>query len=336
MEPIAYKGLMLLGDVGIYALLALGLALAFRVIRFPDLTAEGAFVSGAVAFFLVTGGNHQAPQAVSRPSDGALERELESSIEPTVTTPSRFAAPLAVGLCIGFGAGMIAGAVTGIVHVGLRVPNILAGIMTWMALYSINLRALGRPNVQLRQQQRLVENLLDLPPIQRGAMTCLRLAVVTILVAITFYVFMESRVGYRVRCAGGNPYMAASYGLRPAGYTVLGLACANGLVGLSGALFAAKAGYVDINMGVGMLIAGIVPIFLGGTLFPGMRASALIFAAVAGAIGYRLVVAIALELHMNPQDVRLLTVGLLLVAVVLARYRSRSSAGIRLEALSLK
>jgi putative ABC transport system permease protein len=281
---VAYKCLVVLGEAGIYGLLALSLAVAFRVVRFPDLTLEGSFTFGSVVLCLAIKGG----------------------------------ASLFAALACASVAGLVAGCVTAMMHIVVRVPPILAGILTWTALYSVNLRLLGSPNASLPDSHVLGLQRADASLLEVGWASASVIWMASGLAFVAVWTMLESSLGLRLRCARGNPYMAVSLGIRPARYTILGLAATNGLAGLAGGLLATKGGFVDVNMGNGMLIAGIAPLFLGGAFLPGTRSATLIGAALLGTFLYRSLVAGALEVGMDPRDLRLFTAVLVLLGVALS------------------
>ena len=301
-DDILYRLGVVLADAGVYGLLALGLGVAFRVVRFPDLTAEGSFVFGAVGSYLA----------------------------------GKLGAPMIVIVAVACAFGALAGVVTAGLSVVARVPSILCGILTWMALYTVNLHLLGSPNAQIAR-----ERMIGGPSENVGlALSAARPAIIIIGVFIVsscaLWCILESRAGLRLRCVSTNPYMASSIGIPTNGYTFLGLGIANGLVGLAGGLFSSKAGYVDVNMGSGMLVAGIAPLFLGSSLFSSSRSAVLIAICIVGAILYRGIISVALELGLDPKDIRLSTAVLVLVGLAISRLRRQRPVGMDLEQMLRK
>jgi putative ABC transport system permease protein len=282
----AYKCLVVLGEAGIYGLLALSLALAFRVVRFPDLTLEGSFTFGSVVLCLATRAGASLPMALA---------------------------------CASL-AGVVAGCVTALTHIFVRVPPILAGILTWTALYSVNLRLLGSPNATLPDSHVMGLQRADASLLEVGWASASVIWIASGLAILFIWTLLESSLGLRLRCARGNPYMAVSLGIRPNRYTILGLAVSNGLAGLAAGLLATKGGFVDVNGGNGMLIAGVAPLFLGGVFLPGARSATLIGAALLGTLMYRALVTGALEIGMDPRDLRLFTAVLVLLGVALSLF----------------
>ncbi len=302
MEALLYKLLVIAADSGIYAMVALGLGVAFQVVRFPDLTAEGSFVFGAVAAYLAGG--------------------------------SGMSLPLVLVICTI--AGTFCGWITAGMHVLVRVPGILAGILTWMGLYSLNLRLLGSPNERLPAAQMLAPFAYDHNLVSVGLVIAASVGATLVVGVGSLCCFLESRSGLRLRCASANPYMATSLGFRTALYPFLGLGVANGLIGLAGGLFASKAGYVDVNMGAGILVGGIAPLFMGRAFFPNSRTSSLVAACLVGALLYRSIIALALEVGLDPRDLRLLTTMLVVLGLLLARLKGRPLAGLALESMLRK
>lgn len=294
---IIHRLCFLASDAGIYGIVALGLAMAFRVVRFPDLTAEGSFVFGAVACYLTT-------------QSGA----------PT---------------WLAIFAASIAGATSGVLTAGfsviVRVPTVLCGILTWMGLYTVNLHLLGSPNALMARDSTTIDSLYSLSAMSSPGQSALFVAVVFLATSGVLWCILESRAGMNLRCAAANPFMAASLGIPIGLHTILGLGMANGLIGLAGGLFALKAGYVDVNMGSGMLVAGIAPLFLGSALFVSARADMMILSCAVGAILYRGIVGVALELGLDPRDLRLGTTILVLVGFALLRLRGQQQVTLALD-----
>jgi putative ABC transport system permease protein len=282
----------------ILALLSMGVWIGYRVLRFCDITVDGSITLGAsvVAVLLVRGWS------------------------PWVAT-------LAAAL-----AGAAAGLVTGILHTRCRIPELLAGILVMTALYSINLRVMGRSNVPL-----LNVNTVAAPaagwltragagdtvlvwgwpvPVQDAAMLLTALAV-AVAVALLIRWFLLTQVGTGVRAAGENAQMARAQGINHTTMLVGGLVGGNALVGLAGALLAQYQGFADVQMGIGMIVWGLASIIIGEALVARTTPGYALCGAIMGTLLFRLLVAIALRWGLNPNDLKLVTAVFVFAALVL-------------------
>lgn len=260
----------------IYSLVAMAIYLSFRIAHFPDLTVDGSFPLGAaVTAALLTQGCH-----------------------PLLAT---FVAILA---------GLIAGALTGILHVRLRILGILASILTMSALYSINIRIMGRPNLAL----------LNLDTLVRGPTLLLLLLAIVLLTFLLLTRFLASDYGLALRAAGTNPRLARAYGVNQGKMTISVLALSNGLVALAGALFAQAQGFADVSFGTGTIIIGLASLMIGEALLGGRRVSLDLLACILGAILYRAALALALnsqDVGLEPSDLNLVTALIVVFALSL-------------------
>lgn len=287
MSTFAWLGAIELGLV--FGLVALGVYLSFRVLQFPDLTVDGSFPLGAavVATLIVSGFN------------------------PWLAT---MAAMLAGGC---------AGMVTAWLNLHLRIMNLLASILTMIALYSINLRIMGRPNIALLGEQTVLTPLqgLDLP---LYVSTPIAFAGLVLVVVTALNRFLNSELGLAMRATGINPRMARANGIRTEHSTLLGMAMSNALVALGGALFAQSQGSADVTMGVGVIVVGLAAVIGGEALVGPRTVLAATAACVLGSVVYRLLVALALNadyLGLQAQDLNLITAVLVAAALVLPRLR---------------
>ncbi|BAS28530.1 ABC transporter permease [Limnochorda pilosa] len=267
----------------VYGIMVLGVYLTFRVLNFPDLTVDGSFtLGGSIAAAMIVAG---------RP-------------------------PLLATLVAALG-GLAAGAATGVLHTRLRVSGLLAGILTMTALYSINLRVMGRSNVPLLRRETLVtqvRGLLDSPL----AALLLFLAAALLLKLLLDW-FLQTEYGLAVQATGDNPGMIRSLGADTDRTTLVGLALSNGLVALSGALVAQHQGFADVGMGIGMIVAGLASVILGQAI---VRARGVFFgtlAALVGSILYRAAAGAALRVGFAPSDLKLVTALLVVVALAVPR-----------------
>ncbi len=295
MSQIAFLGAIETGLI--FALVAFGVFISFRVLDFPDLTVDGSFPLGAaVSATLIVNG-----------------------INPWLAT---LAAILAGG---------IAGAITAWMNVRLHILNLLASILSMIALYSINLRIMGRPNVALLGENTILTPLdsIDLP---YYVTTPLAFALIALVVLIGLVYFLKSETGLAMRATGENPRMARAQGVSTSVMIVLGMAVSNGLVALAGALFAQSQGAADVTMGVGVIVVGLASVIGGEALIPARTILLAIFACLIGAIFYRLAIALALNadfIGLQAQDLNLVTAVLVAMAIVLPRFKPsfKSSRG---------
>ncbi|MEM9808214.1 MAG: ABC transporter permease [Cyanobacteria bacterium P01_D01_bin.56] len=278
MSLVAFLGAIETGLL--YGFLSLGVYLSFRVLKFPDLTVDGSFPLGAaVVATLITQG-----------------------INPWLATVVAMAAGALAGLC------------TAILSVRFNILNLLASILTMIALYSVNLRIMGRPNVPLLNQPTLFDGLEKILPI--WVILFIGLAVTKLLVDF----FLTSDLGLAMRATGMNPVMANAQGIYTNRLILLGMALSNSLAALSGALFAQVNGFADVALGVGTVVVGLATVILGEAIFPSRTVRWATLAVILGCLIYRLVIAMALNadfLGLRAQDLNLVTAMIVVLALVL-------------------
>jgi putative ABC transport system permease protein len=277
----------------LFAFLGLGVLITFRFFRFPDLTAEGSYpLGGAVAAKLIVSG-----------------------WDP-------FSATLAATL-----AGSAAGIVTALVHTKLRINNIIAGIIVMTALYTVNLRVMGRANTSLLDTSSVFDEVvrglraLGLAVRPGAGATIMITAVALAVVALALGAFFRTDLGLAVRATGENEGMIRSLGVDTDRTKIVGLALSNGVIALSGALIAQNHGFADIGMGIGVLVTGAAAVLIGEALFGDRTVGWWIVAAIVGVLIYRFLVALALRVGLHPTDLRLITAVLLLLALAVPRLR---------------
>jgi putative tryptophan/tyrosine transport system permease protein len=289
VSSVAFLGAVELGLT--YGLVALGVYLSFRVLSFPDLTVDGSFPLGAaVVATAISGGL------------GAW-----------------------AGTAVAVAAGALAGLVTAILNVRFKILHLLASILTMIALYSVNLRIMGRPNIAL-----LGETTVFTPFEELGLPVAWVRPLVVLVVAgacaVLLIRFLASEVGLAMRATGVNPRMAEAQGIRVGALTCLGMALSNGLVALAGALFAQANGFADVTLGTGTIVVGLAAVIVGETLLPRATVLAAVAGCVLGSVFYRIVVALALEadfLGLQSSDLNLVTALLVGGALVLPATRAR-------------
>jgi len=267
----------------IFGLVALGVFLSFRVLNFPDLTVDGSFAFGAAvsAVLIVKGWNPYAATA----------------------------AAVAAGCC--------AGLITATLNVRMRVLNLLASILTMIALYSVNIRIMSGPTVPLLGQATIITSVEHLG-IPRPWISPLFLLVMTFLVWVAYVWFLHSETGLAMRATGANPLMARANGVRTGRLVLAGLAISNALAALGGSLLAQLQGAADVTMGIGTIIIGLAAVIGGGAMIPARGLIGLTLACVFGSIVYNVIVALALNataLGLTASDVNIVTAALVCVAL---------------------
>ena len=293
MSLIASLGAIEIGLI--FGLVALGVFLSFRIINFPDLTVDGSFpLGGAVAAALIVSGWN-----------------------PFVAT--------AVAML----AGAMAGYLTAWLNVHLRIMQLLASILVMIALYSVNLRIMGKPNVALINDA-TVFSLVEFGGMPDYWLKPLVLLVIVIAAKLLIDLFFASEAGLAMRATGNNPRMARAQGISTDRLTVLGLALSNGLVALAGALFVQTQGGADISMGIGTIVIGLAAVIIGETILPARSLVITTLACILGAVLYRFFIALALNsdfIGLQAQDLNLVTAVLVAFALLVPTYK-RKLAGL--------
>ncbi|MFT4414019.1 ABC transporter permease [Fredinandcohnia humi] len=290
----------------IYAIMAIGVYLSFRILDFPDLTVDGSFVTGAaVSAILIANGT-----------------------DPFLAT--------SLALIAGF----VAGSITGLIHTVGKINALLSGILMMIALYSINLRIMGKSTVSLLNIDTSfthVENFFatigadsffnsiftaigfgDSLPNTWGIL--LFMVVVTFVIKILIDLFLQTEIGLAIRATGDNKRMIRSFSANTNVTTILGLGLSNALVAFSGALIAQQGGFADVGMGIGMIVIGLASVIIGEALFGTKNIARATLAVIGGAIIYRIVVSLALRVDfLQPGDMKLITATIVIIALVLPK-----------------
>ncbi|MDO5651529.1 MAG: ABC transporter permease [Moraxella sp.] len=291
MSLIAFFGALESGLI--YALMALGVMISFRILDFPDLTADGSFpLGGAVAGVAIVAG-----------------------FNPWIA-------------CLfGMMAGMCAGVVTAWLNVKLGILNLLAGILVMTALYSVNLRIMGAPNLSL-----LGEPTIFSPFISGGNGVWVRVLValgVVVVAKLFLDWFFSTETGLAMRATGSNLKMAQAQGINTSWIIVLGMAISNGLIALSGALFVQTQGSADISIGIGTIVIGLAAVIIGESVLSAKKMFWITFAVLLGAVLYKLFIQIALSnqtlrsIGFGPQDLNLVTALLVVAVLMLPNIKSK-------------
>lgn len=286
----------------IYAIMALGVYLSFRVLDFPDLTVDGSFVTGG------------AVAAIS----------IIQGVSPIIAT------------IMGAFTGFIAGCITGVIHTKGKINPLLSGILMMIALYSINLRIMGQPTLSLLNETSVFKQLesvwanTGLDAFFNSILTAMgaeRLpttwAIVIVMVIVTLLIklitdyFLKTEVGLALRATGDNQRMIRSLSANTDYLIIVGVGISNGLVALSGALIAQHGSVANVNMGIGMIVIGLASVIIGEALFGKKTIAIATLAVIGGAIIYRIVVTLALRVDfLETGDMKLITAVLVILALV--------------------
>ncbi|HJV32085.1 MAG TPA: ABC transporter permease [Bacillales bacterium] len=286
----------------IYAIMALGVYLSFRILDFPDLTVDGSFVTGAaVAATMIVGGTN-----------------------PFIAT--------IIALLVGF----VAGCLTGLIHTLGKINNLLSGILMMIALYSINLRIMGRSNIPLLNTDTSFTKISSffektgidtffnniLSAIGLGESLPDTWGILIFMILVTFMIkiitdwFFKTEIGLAVRATGDNKRMIRSFSANTNLMVIFGLGLSNAMVAFSGALIAQQGGFADVGMGIGMIVIGLASVIIGEALFGTKTIARTTLAVIGGAIIYRLVVTLALRVEfLDPGDMKLITAFIVLIAL---------------------
>lgn len=275
-------------EVGlIYGVMALGVYLTFRVLNFPDLTVDGSFTTGAAtaAVAIIAGWN------------------------PVLATLA------------GFVTGFLVGTVTGLLHTKGKIDGLLAGILTMIALWSINLRIMDGANVPLLRRDTAFTPLRDAGILGTwGGVAVLALAVVLLGLVVVW--FLTTDLGLSIRATGDNGPMISSFGVSTDFTKTLTLALSNGFVAMCGALIAQYQGFADISMGIGLILVGLASVILGQAILGQRRLLLAVFAVIVGAVLYRLIIFAALRVGLDPNDMKAITALLVVIALLVPRWKA--------------
>lgn len=276
----------------IYAIMALGLYITYKILDFPDLSVDGTFPMGAaVTAMLILKGVH-----------------------PALT------------LVLSFAAGLLAGCITGLIHVKLKVRDLLSGIIMMTALYSINLRIAGKANLPIFSKETIFENtFLDaaVPEALDPYLVFIILFVIVLLCKILLDLFLKTRAGYLLRAVGDNEVLVTSLAKDKGMVKILGLALANGFVALAGCVYCQQKGFFEVSTGTGTMVIGLASVIIGTKLlkrFHGVKATT---AVIFGSIVYKACVSLAIALGMAASDLKLITAVLFLIILVASNRKER-------------
>ena len=284
----------------LWGIMVLGVYITYKLLDIADLTVDGSFaLGGSVCAVLVVAG-----------------------VDPLIAVAAAMLA------------GMLAGAVTGFLHTVFEIPAILAGILTQIALWSVNLRIMGKSNTPLLQSDTIFSRMTELTGLSSATASIIVGVIVAVAIIAALYWFFGTEIGSALRATGNNEHMIRALGVSTAKTKMIALMLSNALVGLSGGLICQSQKYADIGMGTGAIVIGLAAIVIGevlGRLTPGKLTGfkSRLVSAVAGSVVYFLIRAIVLQMGMDANDMKLLSAVIvalaLCVPVVWEKFKLRAS-----------
>ena len=264
----------------IFAIMVLGVYISFRILNFPDMTVDGTFPLGA---------------AISA-------KLLTLGVNPYLT------------LLVALIAGAAAGAITGLIHVKLKVKDLLAGILVMTALYSVNLRVMGKSNIPLFEEDNIFNTEYSM------------MITIVVLILISKFILdylLKTKFGFALKALGDNENLIVSLGLNEEKYKIYGLMIANAFVAFSGAVLAQYQGFADVGMGTGIIVIGLASIIIGDTLFGKRRRLAGTTIVIIGSILYRGVIAVTLSMGMDASDLKLITSMIVIIILWIQKQKDK-------------
>ena len=272
---------------GIFAIMSLGLYISYKILNLPDLTVDGSFTLGCAVSAIFT----------------------------------VHAMPL-IGMIAAFFAGCIAGLVTGLLITKFKIMPLLAGILTMTGLYSLNLRIMDdTPNISLFEYRTLFTTFESFDPYHKVII----ILIIVLLICFCLHYFLITQLGLALRACGDNEDMVRASSIDTNKMKILGLSLANGFVSMAGAIFAQHQTFADINSGTGMMVIGLASIIVGMTFIKNDKVVFQLVAVVFGAIFYRAVLTVALQLGLPSGDLKLLSAVLVVIAIASANMKRRRS-----------
>jgi len=264
----------------IFAIMVLGVYISFRILNFPDMTVDGTFPLGA---------------AIST-------KLLTLGVNPYLT------------LLVALITGAAAGAITGLIHMKLKVKDLLAGILVMTALYSVNLRVMGKSNIPLFEEDNIFNTEYSM---------MITIAVLILISKFLLDYLLKTKFGFALKALGDNENLIVSLGLNEEKYKIYGLMIANAFVAFSGAVLAQYQGFADVGMGTGIIVIGLASIIIGDTLFGKRRRLAGTTIVIIGSILYRGVIALTLSMGMDASDLKLITSVIVIIILWIQKQKDK-------------
>ena len=283
----------ILNEGFIYAIVSFGVYITYRILDFPDMTVDGSFPLGMSITAIL----------------------LIHDINPIIT------------LIVSFLIGVVAGTITGIIHVKLKVRDLLSGIIMMIALYSINLSIAGRPNLPFYDKPSLFKNEFTKNLIfhyDKGIATLVILTIVVVLCKILLDEYLKTKSGYILRSVGDNEAVVTSFAVDKGNIKILGLAIANGFVAFAGSMYAHNREYFEISAGTGTLVIAVSNVIIGMQIMKRMSFMKPTTAVIIGSILYRAIISYAMGIGIKPKNLKLVTAIILLIILVLNNIEKKS------------
>ena len=274
--------------------MAIGVYITYRILDIADLTAEGCFTLGA----------------------GITCKLITSGFNPFVSTLFALVGGLLAGLC------------TGLLHTKLKIPALLAGILTMTGLWSINLRVMGKSNIPLLRETSII-TMLENTGLNKNNAAIVAGLVLTVVVILFLWWFFSTEIGYSLRATGNNKNMIRANGVNTDNATILGIMLGNGLIALSASLVAQYNSFADIQMGVGTIVIGLASVIIGEVVFGSRTILRSLIAVALGSVLYRIIIAIVLRLGLRADDMKLISSILLAVALCFPTVRNIAVKNLR-------
>lgn len=278
----------------IYAIMALGIYITYKILDFPDLTVDGSFPMGAAVTCVL----------------------ISKGVAPLLTLP------------ISFLAGAVAGTLTGLIHVKLKVRDLLSGIIMMTALYTVNLRVAGRANFPIYSNQTIFDNDLVNGICPQTLQPYRTVVIVFLIMLVTKYLldaYLRTKSGFLLRAVGDNDTIVTSLGVDKGKVKIIGLAIANGLVSLGGCVYAQQQRFFDVSMGTGTMVIGLASVIIGTSLFKRVTFMRVTTSVVIGSVIYKGCVALALKMGLPSTDLKMITAVLFLIILVICMDRNRAA-----------
>ena len=278
----------------LWAVMAIGVYITYIILDIADLTAEGCFTLGA----------------------GITCKLITSGFNPFVSTLFALVGGLLAGLC------------TGLLHTKLKIPALLAGILTMTGLWSINLRVMGKSNIPLLRETSII-TMLENTGLNKNNAAIVAGLVLTVVVILFLWWFFSTEIGYSLRATGNNKNMIRANGVNTDNATILGIMLGNGLIALSASLVAQYNSFADIQMGVGTIVIGLASVIIGEVVFGSRTILRSLIAVALGSVLYRIIIAIVLRLGLRADDMKLISSILLAVALCFPTVRNIAVKNLR-------
>lgn len=276
----------------IYAIMALGIYITYKILDFPDLTVDGSFPMGAAITAVL----------------------ISQDKNPLLTLPVSFLCGALVGMC------------TGLIHVKLKVRDLLSGIIMMTALYTVNLRIAGRANLPIYNKTTIFDNDLIKSVIPENLMRFRTVLVIFLIILAVKYIldwYLRTKSGYILRAVGDNEAIVTAMAVDKGAVKIIGLSIANGLVALSGCVFAQQQRYFDVSFGTGTMVIGLASVIIGTSIFKRITMLRVTSSVIIGSIIYKGCVALAIKLGFQSSDLKLITAVLFLLILMVGQERKR-------------